>query len=122
MNKTLEDCLKQVRLFKDTIKQANGITTDAYYCGSKGIYDSHFTIYFNNVEFIKIANWDNNEWMVYINNPFCDCDENGSPIFTEEHPNCQWVFGYYKSLKRALNKAVSIIKKGNYPRPIEIHY
>ena len=44
----------------------------------------------------------------------------GCPIFTKEHPQQQWVFGYYESFNRALNRAVAITKARKYPKPIEI--
>lgn len=44
--------------------------------------------------------------MVYINDP-------------SGHDNEQWVFGYYKTFARALNKAKTIVEKREYPKPIE---
>ena len=32
----------------------------------------------------------------------------------------QWMFGYYESFNRALNRAVAITKARKYPKPIEI--
>ena len=57
---------------------------------------------------------------VYINNPGCPVDADGCPVFTKEHPQQQWVFGYYESFKRALNRAMAIVRGYTYPKPIEI--
>lgn len=78
--------------------------------------------YLHKVEFVSIAKGYDDEYMVYINNPHCPVDTNGNPIFSEKHPQQQWVFGYYKSWKRALNKALSIALKAFYPKPIEVWY
>lgn len=69
-------------------------------------------------EFAIIAT--DGKFMVYINNPGCPVDADGCPIFTKEHPQQQWVFGYYESFNRALNRAVAITKARKYPKPIEI--
>lgn len=74
----------------------------------------------NNLEFVSVNKLKEGVYMVYINNPDCEVDELGCPIFTEEHPQQQWIFGYYKSFKRALNKAKEIVEKRAYPKPIEI--
>lgn len=57
--------------------------------------------------YIKKADSKESGYMVYINNP------NG-------HDGEQWVFGYYKTFGRALKKAVAIVEKREYPKPIEI--
>lgn len=82
----------------------------------------HGSCYLHKVEFVSIAKDYDSEYMVYINNPHCPVDANGYPIFSEKHPQQQWVFGYYKSWKRALNKALSIATKALYPKPIEVWY
>lgn len=76
------------------------------------------TVYINHLEWVSIISTDG-EYMVYVNNPGCPVDTDGCPIFSKEHPNEQWVFGYYNSFKRALNRAFSITKKKEYPKPIE---
>lgn len=55
-------------------------------------------------------------YMVYINNPLWGYDEEQHDI-----PEHQWVFGYYKSLNRAINRAKAITLAGRYPKPIEIN-
>ena len=60
------------------------------------------------------------KFMVYINNPGCPVDADGCPVFTKEHPQQQWVFGYYESFRRALNRAMAIVRAGTYPKLIEI--
>lgn len=77
--------------------------------------------YIDNLEFVSVGEWDNGEFTVYVNNPYCDIDANGCPIFTDEHPQQQFIFGRYKSFKRALNKATAIVKAAKYPKPIEIY-
>lgn len=79
------------------------------------------TAYINKREFICVGEWDNGEFTVYINNPYCEVTPDGCAIFTDEHPQQQFIFGRYKSFKRALNKAVAIVKAGKYPKPIEIY-
>lgn len=53
---------------------------------------------------------------VYINNPLWGDDEEQHDI-----PEHQWVFGYYKSFKRAINRAKAITLAGRYPKSMEIH-
>lgn len=77
-----------------------------------------FIIEFNNAKDEMDAT--DGKFMVYINNPGCPVDADGCPIFTKEHPQQQWVFGYYESFNRALNRAVAITKARKYPKPIEI--
>ena len=79
------------------------------------------TVYINKREFVCVGEWDNGEFTVYINNPHCEVTSDGCAIFTDEHPQQQFIFGRYKSFKRALNKAVAIVKAGKYPKPIEIY-
>lgn len=79
------------------------------------------TAYINHREFVCVGEWDNGEFTVYINNPHCEVAPDGSPIFTEEHPQQQFIFGRYKSFSRALNKAIEIVKSSKYPKPIEIY-
>ena len=64
------------------------------------------TVYINNSEFVCIDQLEENKYMVYINDP------NG-------HNSEQWVFGYYMTFGRALNKAAAIAEKREYPKPIE---
>lgn len=64
------------------------------------------TVYINNYEFVCIDQLTENKYMVYINDP-------------SGHDNEQWVFGYYKTFARALNKAKTIVEKREYPKPIE---
>lgn len=75
--------------------------------------------YVDKLEWVAIIATDG-KFMVYINNPGCPVDADGCPIFTKEHPQQQWVFGYYESFNRALNRAVAITKARKYPKPIEI--
>lgn len=70
------------------------------------------SVYINHREWVAITATDG-KFMVYINNPGC-------PVFTKEHPQQQWVFGYYESFKRALNRAMAIVRGYTYPAPIEI--
>lgn len=81
--------------------------------------DFQGTVYIDKLEFVSII-VENGRYMVYINNPGCDVDDDGSPIFTKEHPQQQWVFGNYVYFKNALNKAVAITKARKYPKPILI--
>lgn len=64
------------------------------------------TVYINNYEFVCIDQLTESKYMVYINNP-------------SGHDNEQWVFGYYKTFARALNKATAIVGKREYPKPVE---
>lgn len=75
--------------------------------------------YVDKLEWVAIIATDG-KFMVYINNPGCPVDADGCPIFTKEHPQQQWVFGYYESFNRALNRAVAITRARKYPKPIEI--
>lgn len=83
-----------------------GVTT--HECEIKEPYgDFDGTVYVNGVEFVCMNAIEKGKYMVYVNNP------NG-------HDEEQWVFGYYKSFARALNKVVSIVESRKYPKPIEI--
>lgn len=103
--------------FKQTFKGLPCISTFEIENCDETNFDG--SVYLNNVEFISICETQG-EYMVFINNPGCPIDEKGCPVFSQEHPNQQMVFGYYKSWKRALNKALSIAKHKKYPKPIEI--
>lgn len=109
--------------FKATFKDLPGVTTFEHemitYDGKHTDFGG--TAYINHLEFVSIIDIGGGEYMVYINNPGCPVDNDGNPVFSEEHPQQQWVFGYYTSFKRALNKALSIVQKRKYPKPIEIY-
>ena len=75
------------------------------------------SVYRNKIEWLQIFETEPGNWMVFINNPESPLDENGCPI--QDGP--QWVFGYYDSFKRALRKMESIMRRGKYPKPIEIN-
>ncbi len=110
-----EKCIE----FRKCFEGMRGVTTFQ----DEEDYDGGFfegTVYINNLEFITISYMGEKDYMVHINNPGCEVDDDGCPIFTEEHPQQQWVFGYYKSFKRALNKAKAIVEKRTYPKPIQI--
>ena len=77
------------------------------------------SIYINGREWVAITAF-GGKYMVYINNPGCPVDANGCPVFTKDHPQQQWVFGYYNSFKWALNRAMAIVRGYEYPEPIEI--
>ena len=107
--------------FKATFRGLANVTTHATEIDN---YDGTFTdfdgsVYINHLEWLSIAETDG-KFMVYINNPGCPVDADGYPVFTKEHPQQQWVFGYYKSFKRALNRAMAIVLCCAYPKPIEI--
>lgn len=70
---------------------------------------------------VCVGEWDDGEFTVYINNPHCEVTPDGCPMFTDEHPQQQFIFGRYNSFKRAVNKAVTIVKARKYPKPIEIY-
>lgn len=98
-----------------------GITTHATEISREdGTFaDFDGSVYINHREWVAITATDGN-FMVYINNPGCPVDADGCPVFTKEHPQQQWVFGYYESFNWALNRAVAITKARKYPKPIEI--
>lgn len=109
--------MENVTTFNTEIVSAN--------CAGYPIADSgelfEGTAYLDKREFVCVGEWDNGEFTVYINNPYCEVTPDGCAIFTDEHPQQQFIFGRYKSFKRALNKAVAIVKVGKYPKPIEIY-
>ena len=107
--------------FKAAFKGMSGVTTFEHELVA---YDGQCTdfggsAYVDKLEWVAIIATDG-KFMVYINNPGCPVDADGCPIFTKGHPQQQWVFGYYESFNRALNRAVSITKARKYPKPIEI--
>ena len=120
--------------FRDAFRSIEGVTTfeTEWVEGHKGWYgvpdvirnqdcgDFNGSAYIDNIEYIAISGNKTEGYEVYINNPNCDIDEKGCAIFTEEHPQQQWIFGRYDSFKRAVNKAVSIVNVRKYPKPIEI--
>lgn len=124
--KTKEDTTKCMA-FRAAFRDMPGVTVWAQETfnndGATSMLD--LSAYINKVEFVAIGDWGapgDPEYVVFINNPYCDTDEKGFPIFTDEHPNVQWVFGYYgKSFKRALNRAVAIVKARKYPKPVEVY-
>ena len=65
------------------------------------------TVYINNNEFVCIDQEKENKYMVYVNNPV-------------GHDGQQWVFGYYKTFRGALNKTAAIVEKREYPKPIDV--
>lgn len=106
--------------FHEAFKGMPDVTTYEY---EMVTYEGNFTdfggsAYINKLEWVSVMHL-GDVWMVYINNPGCPVDKDGCPVFTPEHPQQQLVFGYYKSFKTALNKAVSITKARKYPTPIE---
>ena len=82
--------------------------------------DFNGSAHIDSIEFVAIFGNPIEGYEVYINNPDCEVDENGCAIFTDEHPQQQWIFGRYDSFKRAVNKAVAIVKARKYPKPIEV--
>lgn len=77
------------------------------------------SVYINGLEWVAIYDI-GGKFMVYINNPGCPVDADGCPVFTKDHPQQQWVFGYYNSFKWALNRAKAIVRGYTYPEPVEI--
>lgn len=93
-------CMK----FSKHFKGMQGVTTH-----QSDNEEAHYfsgTVYINNYEFVCIDQLTENKYMVYINDP-------------SGHDNEQWVFGYYKTFARALNKAKTIVEKREYPKPVE---
>ena len=94
-------CLEFAKYFKGR----QGVTThqieyeDAHYFSGTAYVDGH--------EFVCVDQMKEDEYMVYINNPI-------------EGDEKQWVFGYYKTFRRALRKMSSIVDKRKYPEPIEV--
>lgn len=90
--------------FSKYFKGLQGVTTHQ----SEDIDYNDFsgTVYVNRHEFVCIDQIEESGYMVYINNP-------------SEHDGEQWVFGYYKTFARALNKAKAIVEKREYPKPVE---
>lgn len=107
--------------FKTAFKDMPGVTTFEHelvtYDGQCTDFDG--SAYVDKLEWVAIIATDG-KFMVYINNPGCPVDADGCQIFTKEHPQQQWVFGYYESFNQALNRAVAITKARKYPKPIEI--
>ena len=107
--------------FNAAFKGMPGITTHATEISrDDGTFaDFDGSVYINHREWVAITATDG-KFMVYINNPGCPVDADGCPVFTKEYPQQQWVFGYYESFKRALNRAMAIVRGYTYPKPIEI--
>lgn len=122
------------RTFRESFKGIAGVTTFETECveGREGwggvpdvihnqnCDDFNGSAYIDNIEFVAISGNPAEGYEVYINNPYCDVDENGCAIFTDEHPQQQFIFARCDSFKRAVNKAVTIIKTRKYPKPIEV--
>ena len=103
-------------LFKKAFKGMPNVTTfETEFVDGERYHDFDGTVYINQREFISVGDF-GDRFMVYINNPLWGYDEEQHDI-----PEHQWVFGYYKSFKRAINKALDITKQGFYPKPMEIH-
>lgn len=82
--------------------------------------DFYGSAYIDSIEFVAVSGNPAEGYEVYINNPNCEVDEKGCAIFTDEHPQQQWIFARYNSFKLAVNKAVAIVKARKYPKPIEV--
>lgn len=120
--------------FRNAFKGMGSVTTfeTEWVEGREGFYgvpdvirnqdcgDFNGSAYIDSIEFVAISGSSAEGYEVYINNPNCDIDETGCAIFTDEHPQQQWIFGRYSSFKRAVNKAVAIVKARKYPKPIEV--
>lgn len=91
--------------FLEHFKGKSGVTT--HQIDNEEAFFFSGTVYINHYEFVCLAQLEENKYMVYINNP-------------EGHDSEQWIFGYYKSFKRALKKTEEITEKRVYPKPIEI--
>ena len=103
-------------LFKKAfIGMPNVTTFETEFCDGERYHDLDGTVYINHRDFISVGDFGGN-YMVYINNPLWGYDEEQHDI-----PEHQWVFGYYKSLNRAINRAKAITIAGRYPKPIEIN-
>lgn len=109
-------CMEFSRCFKGM----RGITTLQCEDNESGHEFFEGSVYINHIEFLCISKFGEEKYMVHINNPDCEVDDDGCAIFTEEHPQQQWTFGYYKSFKQALNKAKEIVEKRAYPKPIDV--
>lgn len=114
MNKN-QITMDRIKLFKEAFMGMKNVTVNV--SDSFGFFDA--SVYINGIEFIQTIG-ESGSYMVFINNPYCEVDESGCPIFTKEHPHQQLVFGYYKSLKLAINKAKAIVVNMEYPKPIEV--
>lgn len=90
--------------FRDTLRGMGDVTV--YYTDG-GFTDA--SVFINHREFVSICSMDDGKpemcYMVYINNPGGHDDE-------------QWIFGNYKRFGDALNKAKSIVKRREYPKPV----
>lgn len=120
--------------FREAFKDIDGVTTfeTEWVEGREGLGgvpdvikdqdcgDFDGSAYIDGIEFIAVSGNPAEGYEVYINNPNCEVDGNGCAIFTDEHPQQQWIFGRYNSFKRAVNKAVSIVKARKYPKPVEV--
>ena len=103
-------------LFKKAFRGMPNVTTfETEFADGERYHDFDGTVYINHREFISVGDF-GDSYMVYINNPLWGDDNEQHDI-----PEHQWVFGYYKSLNRAINKALAITKQGFYPKPLEIH-
>ena len=121
------------KVFREAFRDMNGVTTLEVEC-VEGRENSRYgleiidqdcgafkgSVYIDGIEYIAICGGPKETWDVFINNPNCDIDKKGCAIFTKEYLEQQWVFGKYKSFKRALNRAVAIVKARKYPKPKEI--
>lgn len=108
----------------DTFRRAfhgmQGVTTFQSECVNEDgtTHDFEGTVYVDGIEYLNISKGSN--YMLFVNNPFCSVNENGDTVFTAEHPQQQWIFGYYNTLGRALARAHVIVRKRKYPKPILI--
>ena len=93
----------------------NVTTFETEFCDGERYHDFDGTVYINHREFISVGDF-GDRFMVYINNPLWGDDDEHHDI-----PEHQWVFGYYKSFKHAINRAKAITLAGHYPKPLEIH-
>ena len=104
-------------LFKKAFQGIPNVTTfESEFIDGNRYHDFDGAVYINHREFISVYEFESGKYMVYINNPLWGDDDEQHDI-----PEHQWVFGYYKSLKRAINRALAITKQGFYPKPLEIH-
>lgn len=105
MKKTSSNYTPKCLEFSKFFKGRQGVTT--HQIEYEGEHCFFGTAYVNGHEFVCVDQMKENEYMVYINNPV-------------EGDERQWVFGYYKTFRKALRKMSSIVDKRQYPKPIEI--
>lgn len=89
--------------FAAFFKGMPGVTT--FQSENTDYNDFSGTVYINGQEFVCIDQVEESRFMVYINNPYDD--------------DLQWVFGYYRTFRGALNKAKKITERREYPKPVE---